>query len=299
MSRADIAGDNVCAPAASKDHAQRRSPPRPSLDRDLERGTGRGLGDPARALTLRRHRGRVGTHARRGRARRLRGGHQRGRPRLRRPRRARIDRDHLLADRRAPAARRGRRRRPRHAAAHRQPRHGARATADGAGRREARDRERPAAGHRGHDGLPAADVVPPSSLVEVSAASAAAADFPAALTQRARVRVVIASLMLVMLLAALDQTIVSTALPTIVGELGGLEHLSWVVTAYLLAVTIVTPLYGKLGDLYGRKRVLQVALGLFLLGSALCGAAQDMTELIAFRAVQCLGGGGLIVSAQA
>ena len=135
--------------------------------------------------------------------------------------------------------------------------------------------------------------------MEVSAASAAAADFPAALTQRTRVRVVIASLMLVMLLAALDQTIVSTALPTIVGELGGLEHLSWVVTAYLLAVTIVTPLYGKLGDLYGRKRVLQVALGLFLLGSALCGAAQDMTELIAFRAVQGLGGGGLMVSAQA
>jgi EmrB/QacA subfamily drug resistance transporter len=107
------------------------------------------------------------------------------------------------------------------------------------------------------------------------------------------------SLMLVMLLAALDQTIVSTALPTIVGELGGLNHLSWVVTAYLLAITIVTPLYGKLGDLYGRKRVLQVALVLFLAGSALCGAAQSMTELIAFRAIQGLGGGGLLVSAQA
>jgi MFS family permease len=110
---------------------------------------------------------------------------------------------------------------------------------------------------------------------------------------------VVSGLMLVMLLASLDQTIVSTALPTIVGELGGLEHLSWVVTAYLLAVTVVTPLYGKLGDLYGRKVVLQVALALFLLGSALCGLAQGMGELIAFRAIQGLGGGGLMVSAQA
>src|SRR4051794_14351606 len=112
-------------------------------------------------------------------------------------------------------------------------------------------------------------------------------------------KVVIGGLMVVMLLASLDQTIVSTALPTIVGELGGLEHLSWVVTSYLLAVTVVTPLYGKLGDQYGRKRVLQGALVLFLVGSALCGAAQGMTELIAFRALQGLGGGGLMVSAQA
>src|SRR6201989_2234924 len=111
--------------------------------------------------------------------------------------------------------------------------------------------------------------------------------------------VVLGALMLVMLLASLDQTIVSTALPTIVGDLGGLEHISWVVTAYLLAVTVVTPLYGKLGDLYGRKVVLQSALGLFLVGSALCGLAQGMTELIAFRAIQGLGGGGLMVSAQA
>ncbi len=116
---------------------------------------------------------------------------------------------------------------------------------------------------------------------------------------RRRVRIVIAALMLAMLLAALDQTIVSTALPTIVGELGGLEHLSWVVTSYLLAITIVTPLYGKLGDLYGRKVVLQGALILFLVGSVLCGLAQGMTELIAFRAIQGLGGGGLMVSAQA
>jgi EmrB/QacA subfamily drug resistance transporter len=111
--------------------------------------------------------------------------------------------------------------------------------------------------------------------------------------------VVLGSLMLVMLLASLDQTIVSTALPTIVGDLGGLEHISWVVTAYLLAITVVTPLYGKLGDLYGRKAVLQGALVLFLIGSALCGLAQGMTELIAFRAIQGLGGGGLMVSAQA
>src|SRR3954463_7721685 len=118
-------------------------------------------------------------------------------------------------------------------------------------------------------------------------------------TDRRRILVVVSGLMLVMLLASLDQTIVSTALPTIVGELGGLEHLSWVVTAYLLAVTVVTPLYGKLGDLYGRKRVLQSALALFLVGSALCGLAQSMSELIAFRAIQGLGGGGLMVSAQA
>src|SRR3954471_13945167 len=92
--------------------------------------------------------------------------------------------------------------------------------------------------------------------------------------QRPRVGIVMAGLMLVMLLASLDQTIVSTALPTIVKELGGLEHLSWVVTAYLLALTVVTPLYGKLGDLYGRKVVLQGALVVFLIGSALCGLAQ-------------------------
>src|SRR5689334_5543771 len=118
-------------------------------------------------------------------------------------------------------------------------------------------------------------------------------------TERPRVAVVMSGLMMVMLLASLDQTIVSTALPTIVGDLGGLAHLSWVVTAYLLAVTVVTPLYGKLGDLYGRKIVLQGALVLFLAGSALCGLSQSMGELIAFRALQGLGGGGLMVSAQA
>jgi MFS family permease len=121
----------------------------------------------------------------------------------------------------------------------------------------------------------------------------------AAKPARNSVLVVVSGLLLVMLLAALDQTIVSTALPTIVGELGGLNHLSWVVTAYLLALTVVTPLYGKLGDLYGRKIVLQSALVLFLVGSALCGVSQDLTQLIIFRAIQGLGGGGLMVSAQA
>src|SRR4051812_24014727 len=132
--------------------------------------------------------------------------------------------------------------------------------------------------------------------MSTAATAAVDGDGPA---DRRSILLVISGLMLVMLLASLDQTIVSTALPTIVGELGGLEHLSWVVTAYLLAVTVVTPLYGKLGDLYGRKRVLQGALALFLVGSALCGLAQGMTELIAFRAIQGLGGGGLMVSAQA
>jgi EmrB/QacA subfamily drug resistance transporter len=112
-------------------------------------------------------------------------------------------------------------------------------------------------------------------------------------------RLVFGGLMLVMFLAALDQTIVATALPTIVTDLGGLNHISWVVTAYLLAQTVVTPLYGKLGDMYGRKIVLQAALIVFLLGSALCGLSQNLDELIAFRALQGLGGGGLIVSAQA
>ena len=114
-----------------------------------------------------------------------------------------------------------------------------------------------------------------------------------------RVIVVFSGLLLAMLLAALDQTIVATALPTIVGELGGLEKLSWVVTSYLLAQTVVTPLYGKLGDLYGRKGVLQTAVVIFLVGSALCGLSHSMLQLIAFRAVQGLGGGGLMVTAMA
>ncbi|WP_233868056.1 MDR family MFS transporter [Paraburkholderia adhaesiva] len=109
------------------------------------------------------------------------------------------------------------------------------------------------------------------------------------------IRLLFPALLLVMLLAALDQTIVSTALPTIVGELGGLDRLSWVVTAYLLTSTIVVPLYGKFGDLFGRKIVLQTAIVIFLVGSALCGIAQDMMQLIVLRAVQGIGGGGLLV----
>ena len=129
------------------------------------------------------------------------------------------------------------------------------------------------------------------------AATAAAA--PPVPGTRPRVGVIFVGLMLVLLLAALDQTIVATALPTIVGDLGGLNRLAWVTSAFLLAQTAVTPLYGKLGDLYGRKRVLQSAVLVFLAGSALCGQAQGMTELIAFRAVQGLGAGGLIVLTQA
>lgn len=106
-------------------------------------------------------------------------------------------------------------------------------------------------------------------------------------------------LMLGMLVAALDQTIVSTALPTIVGDLGGLEHLSWVVTAYLLASTVSTPLWGKLGDLIGRKSLFQAAIVIFLIGSVLSGISQNMTQLIVFRGIQGLGGGGLMVLSQA
>ncbi|QBJ90324.1 DHA2 family efflux MFS transporter permease subunit [Streptomyces seoulensis] len=113
------------------------------------------------------------------------------------------------------------------------------------------------------------------------------------------VLVSIGALLLGLLLAALDQTIVSTALPTIVSDLGGLDHLSWVVTAYLLASTAATPLWGKLGDQYGRKRLFQLAIVIFLIGSALCGMAQNMPQLIGFRALQGLGGGGLMVLSMA
>ena len=118
----------------------------------------------------------------------------------------------------------------------------------------------------------------------------------AALSHR-RVLIVIGALMLGMFLAALDQTVVSTALPTIVGDLNGASHLSWVVTAYLLASTVSTPLWGKLGDLYGRKIFFQAAIVLFLIGSALSGLSHSMIELILFRAVQGLGGGGLMIGA--
>ena len=125
-------------------------------------------------------------------------------------------------------------------------------------------------------------------MIEDSPTEAMPADQP-------RVRLIFSALLLVLLLASLDQTIVSTALPTIVGDLGGISKLSWVVTSYLLASTVAGPVYGKLGDLYGRKIVLQTAIVIFLAGSVLCGISQNMTELIGFRAIQGLGAGGLIV----
>lgn len=109
--------------------------------------------------------------------------------------------------------------------------------------------------------------------------------------------VVIMSVALLLLLAALDQTVVSTALPTIVADLGGLDHLSWVFTAYILTSTVVAPLYGKLGDLYGRRVMVFIAVALFLAGSLACAASSSMTALIVSRAVQGLGGGGLFVLA--
>jgi EmrB/QacA subfamily drug resistance transporter len=108
-----------------------------------------------------------------------------------------------------------------------------------------------------------------------------------------RILAIYAGLMVTLLLAALDQTIVSTALPTVVSDLGGITQYSWVFTAYLLASTVTVPLYGKLGDLYGRRPLFLAAITIFLVGSALCGLAQGMTELVLFRAVQGIGAGGL------
>src|SRR5215216_4495314 len=109
-----------------------------------------------------------------------------------------------------------------------------------------------------------------------------------------RILAIYAGLMVTLLLAALDQTIVATALPQIVGDLGGLSQYSWVFTACLLATTVTVPLYGKLGDVYGRRPLFLIAICIFLVGSALCGAAQGMTQLVVFRAVQGCGAGGLI-----
>src|SRR5215475_10663598 len=116
---------------------------------------------------------------------------------------------------------------------------------------------------------------------------------------RQRILLIIGALMLGMFLAALDQTIVSTALPTIVGDLRGGSHIAWVITAYLLATTVSTPLWGKLGDQYGRKVFFQAAIVIFLAGSILAGLSNSMAMLIAFRAIQGLGSGGLMVGAQA
>ncbi len=113
------------------------------------------------------------------------------------------------------------------------------------------------------------------------------------LTHR-EILIVFAGLMTGMMLSALDQTIVSTALPTIVGELGGLEHLSWVITAYLLTSTTSVPLYGKMSDLYGRKRLFQMAIVIFILGSLFAGVSQSMLQLIVARGIQGLGAGGIM-----
>src|SRR6478735_2079668 len=132
----------------------------------------------------------------------------------------------------------------------------------------------------------------------IDMASTATSTAPTPLSPRA-VLVVFSGLMLGALLASLDQTIVATALPTIVRDLGGAQHLSWVVTGYLLAATVSTPLGGKLGDLFGRKAMFQICIVIFLIGSALCGLSQNMLELVLFRALQGIGGGGLMVLAQA
>ncbi|MEW2544633.1 MFS transporter [Streptomyces sp. NPDC047002] len=148
--------------------------------------------------------------------------------------------------------------------------------------RRAADGAAPAAG--------AAPVPPPGP---------AAAPGTAAPLDPRRVRLVFVGLMLALLLAALDQMIVATALPKIVGDLHGLDRMSWAITAYLLTSTVGLPIYGKLGDLFGRKGVFQFAILVFVLGSALCGWSRSMDELIAFRAVQGVGAGGLMIGVQA
>ena len=135
-----------------------------------------------------------------------------------------------------------------------------------------------------------------TSTASAAAPAAHAADAPA--VSERRIRAIYLGLVIMIGLAALDQSIVATALPRIVSELGGLNHLSWVVTAYVLASTATMPLYGKLSDQYGRKPLLYAAILLFLLGSILCGLAQNMAELIAFRAIQGLGAGGFMPLAQ-
>ncbi|MFF3689830.1 MDR family MFS transporter [Streptomyces sp. NPDC002187] len=137
----------------------------------------------------------------------------------------------------------------------------------------------------------AADAVPDGDTQSQPAAGS--------LPEPRSVRVVVLALMIAMLLAMLDNMIVGTAMPTIVGELGGLEHLSWVVTSYTLATAASTPIWGKLGDMYGRKGIFLISIVIFLIGSALSGMAQDMGQLIGFRAVQGLGAGGLMVGVMA
>jgi EmrB/QacA subfamily drug resistance transporter len=134
---------------------------------------------------------------------------------------------------------------------------------------------------------------------DLTDASAAPLDHEFSQEEHRRILVILFALMLGMFLAALDQTIVATALPTIAGDLKGLNHLSWVVTAYLIASTISLPLWGKFGDLYGRKRFFQISIVIFLIGSMLSGLSHSMVELIACRAIQGIGAGGLMVGSQA
>ena len=110
---------------------------------------------------------------------------------------------------------------------------------------------------------------------------------------RKRIMVVTVGVMLSLFMASMESTVIATAMPTIIGQLGGLEHYSWVFSAFMLASTATVPLYGKLSDLFGRRRLYLFAMGLFLLGSALSGQARNMTELIIFRAIQGLGAGGV------
>ncbi|MGE4528020.1 MAG: MFS transporter, partial [Rhodospirillaceae bacterium] len=121
---------------------------------------------------------------------------------------------------------------------------------------------------------------------------------PDATAKPAQRRIVLTGALLCMILAALDQNIVNTALPRIVGDLGGLAHISWVFTAFMLTATATTTLYGRLSDIHGRRPLFFIAIGLFIAGSLLCGLARSMTQLIALRALQGLGAGGLLVLAQ-
>src|SRR3982751_7121631 len=108
--------------------------------------------------------------------------------------------------------------------------------------------------------------------------------------------IILSGVVLAMLLSSLDQTIVATAMPTIVQELHGLEHFSWVFTAYMLGSTVTVPIYGKLSDIFGRRNLYLIGIGIFLGGSILCGMSQNMTELIFFRALQGIGGGAMMVN---
>jgi MFS family permease len=139
----------------------------------------------------------------------------------------------------------------------------------------------------------------PRAAAVAPAAPAADPGSGSALISPQRRNLIFVAIVLGMLLAALDQTIVATALPTIVADLGDAGHQSWVVTSYLLASTIVTALVGKLGDLFGRKRVFQAAVVFFVVGSVLCGLAQSMAMLVGSRALQGIGGGAITVTASA